>query len=60
MSYNHAFDIAFEVLSDDEGGEDVTGPMLRAAIEKRLNGIGDDELVEACGAPFDTYDTRVH
>ena len=56
--YNHAYDIAFEVISDTEDGSDVTPEMLRSAILKRLNGMDDDELLEACGAPFDTDNTE--
>jgi hypothetical protein len=53
--YNHAFEIAFEVVSNDESGEDVTAEMLRAAIIKRA-AIDNGEMLEATGAPFDTYE----
>jgi len=53
--YNHMFTVAFEVVSNQEDGEDVTGAMLRKAILKRLDSIGDEELEHACGAPDDTY-----
>ena len=58
--YNHAFDIAFEVESDQEDGEDVTAEMLFAALEKRLQALRENpaEMVEACGAPFDTYENE--
>lgn len=51
--FNHAFDFAFEVISDDEEAEDVTPAMLREALLKRVNTLSDRELVEACGR----YDT---
>ena len=55
--YNHAFDIAFAVSpSTDVEGEDITGKQFRAAIQERLDGLSDEELVEAIGAPFDTYE----
>lgn len=55
-TYNHAFDIAFAVQgSTDADGEDVTAAMLRAAVISRLKEMTDDELVEAVGAPFDSY-----
>lgn len=53
--YNHALSIAFEVTSNEEQGEDISGGMLREAILKRLNNLNDNELVEAVGAPYDTY-----
>jgi hypothetical protein len=52
--YSHAFDIAFEIPSDNEG-KDVTAQELRQGLERRLAGMGDDEFIEACGLPFDTY-----
>ena len=54
--FNHAFDIAFSLISETEDAEDVTGAMLRAALLKRLEEMPDNELVEACGYPFDTYE----
>lgn len=55
--YNHAFDIAFEVKSDNEG-EDVTREELFEGLLKRLASLmkNDDEILEACGLPFDTYE----
>jgi hypothetical protein len=55
MKYSHAYDIAFELESNDPEGNDVTATMLRAALIKRAN-MDDDELMEATGAPFDTYE----
>lgn len=55
--FNHAFTLSFEVsgsLSDD--GDDVTGAKLREAILARLNKLSDEELVDACEAPYDTYE----
>ena len=55
MTFNHAYDFAFEVGgSTDQDGFDVTAQQLRAAILSRLGDMSDDELVEACGSPFDT------
>lgn len=52
--YNHAFDIAFEVKTDNDG-EHVTADELRNGLKNRLNNLSDDELIEACGLPFDTF-----
>lgn len=54
--YNHAFDIAFEVISNRVDGIDVTADMLRDALEKRIKLLEGDEIIEACGHPFDTYE----
>lgn len=54
--YNHAFDVAFEVVSETEDGSDVTKEMLKSALLKRMESLDlADEWLEACGAPFDTY-----
>jgi hypothetical protein len=56
-TYNHAYTFAFEVRgSTDEEGEDIKGAQLRAAIVSRLSKLSDEELCEACGAPYDTFE----
>ena len=52
--FNHAFDFAFEVISDDFYAKDVTPAMLRAALLERANRLSDEEIMEACGG-CDTY-----
>lgn len=52
--FNHAYDFAFEVVSDRDDAEDVTAPMLRAALLKRINRLTDEELLEAASW-FDSY-----
>lgn len=54
--YNHAFTIGFEVVSRLESGHDVTGSQLREAIESRLKRLTDDEILETCDSPYDTYE----
>lgn len=49
--YNHAVTLAFEVISDDPEGEDITADMLRASLQKRmetLDSSGDLEWLQAC------------
>jgi len=55
--YNHAFDIAFEVISDNKG-EDVTEEELFEGLMNRIKSLrkNEGEILEACGMPFDTYD----
>jgi hypothetical protein len=45
--FNHAYDFAFEVISDRDDAEDVTAHMLRAALLERINRLTDDELLAA-------------
>ena len=58
MKHDHAYTFAFNLISDHESGEDVTGSMLREGILKRLADMNDDELWENCGCPFDSYSTE--
>jgi len=59
--YNHAFDIAFVVISEHEG-ESVTDEELLKGLRLRLQDLehdhkqGSTEMGEACGMPFDTYE----
>ena len=54
-TYNHAYTLAFSLNSASKDGL-VTGRELRRAIQTRLDDLGDGELMEACGAPDDTYE----
>ena len=57
--YNHAYTIAFSLVSDTEDGSDVTSEMLTAAIEQRMAALdksGDIEWHEAVGPPYDTFE----
>jgi len=56
--FNHAYDFAFEVISQKEDGEDVTPAMLRQACIERIKSISDQEILEACGL-FDTFQMEV-
>lgn len=53
-TYNHAFTIAFTVISDHPEGEDITPQQFRHAILDRLASLVEDELLEAVGPPYDT------
>lgn len=46
--YNHVYDFAVEVITDSEDG-DAMPHQLRDAIQRRLDSLSDEELVEACG-----------
>lgn len=52
--FNHAYDIAFEVLSAKEDASDVTPKMLREALRLRLATLNNDEILEACSR-YDTF-----
>ena len=54
--YNHAFTLAFSVVSTDQSGENVDAETIRQGIRHRLGDLRDDnELHEAVGAPYDSY-----
>lgn len=55
-SYNHAFTIAFTIVSKHHEGDDITPQQYRLAILARLAAVTDDELSEAVGLPFATYE----
>lgn len=57
--YDHAFTIAFSLVSSDPSGRDVTPAELGAAILTRLATLSDTELIEAVGAPYDSYEMDV-
>lgn len=55
--YNHAFDIAFSIDTDKENAEDVTPlELMQAIINRAIQAYNDEELHEACGMAFDSYD----
>jgi hypothetical protein len=62
--YDHAFSLAFSVISDREDASDVTHEMLLQGLLKRLmelteshrSGPQGESLVDACDAPFDTME----
>lgn len=56
-TYNHAYTFAVEIPgSASEDAEDVTGAQLRAALLARISSLSDAELLEACDAPYDTFE----
>lgn len=54
--YDHAYTIAFSIKSHHPHGDDITPQQFRHAILARLAALVDNELLEAVGAPFDTYE----
>jgi len=58
-SYSHAYDIAFELISHEPDGSDVTPAMLRAALMRRMADLdANNEWREAVGAPYDTHECK--
>lgn len=57
-AYNHAFTIAFSVETLDEEGN-VKPEALEVALLRRIRELEGDELIEATGCPFDTYEFEV-
>lgn len=54
--YNHAYTLAFSLVSNDDKGHDVDASQLKAALLARIANLdAEGAWVEATGAPFDTY-----
>lgn len=63
MKYNHLFDVAFGVVSDQEDPYEVTTEELIAALESRLAALKTSDISDAyAGAAFgycdDTYEVE--
>lgn len=54
--FDHALSIAFSLRSEHPEGKDITPRLVRKAIHQRLMSLTDEEIPEATGAPFDTYE----
>jgi hypothetical protein len=59
MPFNHAFDFAFEVITNNDDPDSVTAAMLIAACRERLDRIeerdGGAEMLQAAGW-FDSFE----
>ncbi|MGW8138491.1 hypothetical protein ACWGNZ_23130 (plasmid) [Sphingomonas zeae] len=54
--YNHAYTLAFSLVSNDDKGHDVDARQLKAALLARIEDLDtEDTWIEATGAPFDSY-----
>ena len=54
--YNHAYTLAFSLVSNDDKGHDVDASQLKAALLARIADLdAEGAWVEATGVPFDTY-----
>ena len=58
--FNHMLDIAFEVISEDERGSDITPEQIHAAIAKRLVAIAESNEYNLGGSigHCDTYEVE--
>jgi hypothetical protein len=57
-AFNHMFDLAFSLESNDREAEDVTPSMLRAALLKRIILLdAENEWSHACGL-CDSYEVE--
>lgn len=55
--YNHAFTIAYSLTSKHPTGDDITQDQhLRALLLRIEDLIKCNEMLEAVGMPFDTYE----
>ena len=54
--YNHAYTLAFSLVSNDDKGHDVDARQLKAALLARIEDLdAEGAWIEATGAPFDSY-----
>jgi hypothetical protein len=57
--YNHAFDVAFSIVTDREDAEGITAEQFTQAVLQRVLDLNKhDEWNEAVGAPFDTFEVE--
>ena len=57
MRYNHAVSLAFEIISEDPNGADITPAMLREALLQRMVNLDSDaEWLDATMPPYDTHE----
>ncbi len=56
MKKNYAFDIAFEVISENEPDK-ITKKEFKEALLERIKQLDEEDIwEEAIGLPFDSYD----
>jgi hypothetical protein len=55
-TFNHMYDLAFEVISTDESGADVTPDMLRHALLRRIISLDEDKEWLNATSICDTYE----
>jgi hypothetical protein len=54
--YNHAYTLAFSLVSNDDKGHDVDARQLKEALLARIENLDEEgSWVESAGAPYDTY-----
>jgi hypothetical protein len=56
MKYNHACDIAFEVISNNEHGTDLTPDMYRIALKKRIDELDRTNTWDEAISIFNTHE----
>ena len=56
IKYNHAVDIAFEVISNDELGVDITPDMYRLALMRRIEELDRTNTWNEAIGIFDTME----
>jgi len=58
--YNHMLDIAFEVISEEDDGSDITPEQIHVAILKRLVSLAESNEYDIGGAIgiCDTYEMK--
>ena len=57
-TYNHALTIGFEIISNNEDGDDITSEMVNSALLRRINDLTDSGYMLDAIDVFDTYEVQ--
>ena len=57
-TYNHALTIGFEIISNNEDGDDITSEMVNSALLRRINDLTDSGYMLDAIDVFDTYEVE--
>ena len=55
-TYNYAFDLAFEVISDEKDWGNISVSEIRQALLKRIEQLDQDEEWEEATSSYDCYE----
>ena len=57
-TYNHALTIGFEIISNNEDGDDITSEMVNSALLRRISDLTDSGYMLDAIDVFDTYEVQ--
>ena len=56
MPYNYAFDVAFEVISDEKDWGNIPTAQIRKCLLKRIKQLDDDDEWKEATSSYDVYE----